>query len=136
MPKKKKERNTGGDAKLEMTPMIDVVFQLLIFFICTLKQHDILAQLDAMRPAPDPNAKPTDNPTEPVKINIDGRGIIYKGFPVSTQSLAKSLATIAKYNKKTTIVINCTGDSKHGKLVEVLDACSQNGLNSLAVFSL
>ena len=38
--------------------MIDVVFQLLIFFVVTLKQEDILAKLMASRPAPDPNAKP------------------------------------------------------------------------------
>ena len=133
---RKKERNKGSDAKLEMTPMIDVVFQLLIFFICTLKQHDILAQLDAMRPAPDPDARPNDDVTEPIKINIDARGIIFKGRPVNAQSLSRSLASIAKYNKKATIVINCEMNSKHGTLIEVLDACSQNGLNSLAVFSL
>ena len=132
---RKKERNKGSEAKLEMTPMIDVVFQLLIFFICTLKQHDILAQLDAMRPAPDPNATPNDV-TEPIKINIDAKGIIFKGRPVTAQGLGRSLASIAKYNKKATIVINCESNSKHGTLVEVLDVCNQNGLTSLAVFSL
>ena len=35
---KKRKKNRGGDAQLEMTPMIDVVFQLLIFFIVTLNQ--------------------------------------------------------------------------------------------------
>ncbi len=134
MPKKK-DRNKGGDAKLEMTPMIDVVFQLLIFFIITLKEHDILSQLDAMRPAPDANATP-NNPSEPIKISIDAGGIIFKGRPVSAQGLSKSLASIAKYNKKATIVINCEMNSKHGTLVEVLDVCNQNGLRSLAVFSL
>ena len=36
-----KIRNTGrgddGEVKLEMTPMIDIVFQLLVFFIMTFK---------------------------------------------------------------------------------------------------
>ena len=135
MAVKKKERNTGGDAKLEMTPMIDVVFQLLIFFIVTLKQHDILSQLEAMRPAPDSHASPNE-PTEPIKISIDAGGIIFKGRPVSAQALSKSLSSIARYNKKATIMIQCEANSKHGKLVEVLDVCNQNGLNSLAVFSL
>ena len=36
MKKQKKQRNKGDEATLEMTPMIDVVFQLLIFFIVTL----------------------------------------------------------------------------------------------------
>ena len=34
--KTKKERNKGDEAKPDMTPMIDVVFQLIIFFIVTL----------------------------------------------------------------------------------------------------
>ena len=50
------------DAKVEMTPMIDVVFQLLIFFVVTLKQEDILSKLMASRPAPDPTAKPDQQP--------------------------------------------------------------------------
>ncbi len=135
MPKKKKERNSGSEAKLEMTPMIDVVFQLLIFFIVTLKQEDILSQLEAMRPAPDSKATP-DNPQEPVKISIDGNGIIYRGRPVSEEALSRSLATVAKYNKKTTIMIQCTDNSPHKFLVKVLDVCARNGLNSLAIFSL
>jgi len=56
MAKKRKGRNKGDAAKLEMTPMIDVVFQLLIFFIVTLKQEDILSHLDVSRPAPDPES--------------------------------------------------------------------------------
>jgi biopolymer transport protein ExbD len=37
-----RKRNKGETPKLDMTPMIDVVFQLLIFFVVTLKQEDIL----------------------------------------------------------------------------------------------
>ena len=135
MARKKKDRNSGDEAKLEMTPMIDVVFQLLIFFIVTLKQEDILSQLDAMRPAPDtrPSAQNAD---EPVKIQIDNNGLIYRGVPVSHEALSKSLATIARYNPKATIIINCLDSSKHKHLVQALDACSKNGLNNLAVFSL
>jgi biopolymer transport protein ExbD len=135
MAKKKKDRNAGGEAKLEMTPMIDVVFQLLIFFIVTLKQEDILSQLDAMRPAPDTRSS-AQNADEPVKIQIDANGLIYRGVPVSHDALAKSLATIARYNPKATIIINCLDTSKHKFLVQALDACSKNGLNNLAVFSL
>ena len=50
----KKVRRKGEASKLEMTSMIDVVFLLLIFFIVTLKQEDILAHLDVNRPEPQP----------------------------------------------------------------------------------
>jgi biopolymer transport protein ExbD len=35
-----RKRNKGESPKLDMTPMIDVVFQLLIFFVVTLKQEE------------------------------------------------------------------------------------------------
>ena len=50
----KRKQNKGESPKLDMTPMIDVVFQLLIFFVVTLKQEDILSKLSAARPAPNP----------------------------------------------------------------------------------
>ena len=56
--KRKRQRKEQEAAALEMTPMIDVVFQLLIFFIVTLKPEDICSHLDVSRPAPDPNAPP------------------------------------------------------------------------------
>ena len=67
----KKGKNKGEEATLEMTPMIDVVFQLLIFFIVTLNQPDILSQFDALRPSDD---KSTEVKDPPVAITI-------KGFP-------------------------------------------------------
>ena len=69
---KKKKKNKGDEATLEMTPMIDVVFQLLIFFIVTLNQPDILSQLEALRPAPNPSPQEVVDP--PTSITI-------KGFP-------------------------------------------------------
>ena len=35
--------------KLEMTPMIDVVFELLIFFVVTIKQEDLFTKLNRLR---------------------------------------------------------------------------------------
>ena len=42
--------------KADMTPMIDVVFQLMIFFLVTIKQEDIFSKLNANRPAPNSSA--------------------------------------------------------------------------------
>ena len=133
---KKKKKNKGDEATLEMTPMIDVVFQLLTFFIFTLKEQDILSQLEAMRPAPDTSTKARDNPSEPVKIQIDATGLIFNGLPVDKATLTKRLASVARYNPNATVIINCLGASRHEKLIDALDACSKNSLNNLAVFSL
>lgn len=71
------KRKEQDDPKLDMTPMIDVVFQLMIFFVVTLKQEDIYSMLLANAPAPSAGAADPTAP-QPIKIDI---GPVNKGDP-------------------------------------------------------
>ena len=130
----KSKRRKSDEVKLEMTPMIDVVFQLLIFFIVTLKQEDILSQLDVMRPMGESAA--TEVRTEPITITVTAEGFIFNRFAVTEKGLSDNLGRQFKYNKETMVVIKCTADSPHSLLVRALDICKRNGINSIAVFSI
>ena len=70
---KKKERVKSEGVALDMTPMIDVVFQLIIFFVVTLKQEDILSHLDAMAPSPDSKAAPAEKIEMLTIVNARGK---------------------------------------------------------------
>ncbi|MCL1909375.1 MAG: biopolymer transporter ExbD [Kiritimatiellaeota bacterium] len=135
-----KKRTNQDKVSLEMTPMIDVVFQLLIFFIVTLKQEDINAFTDAMRPQPDPNPQPVV--TEPTTILIGpdvrtGRDVlVLNGAPFTEKQLEDRLKRFARMDANTTIIIKCDERSLHGSLVKVLDICTKVGLRQLAVFSM
>ncbi len=142
--KEKKSRNSGDECALEMTPMIDVVFQLLIFFIVTLKQDDILSALEALRPAPDTSISKPD-PNEPITIQItknpgkkaaDPAVFIFNGKYMTEKMLEGTLKNIAKTSKDAMIMIKCTNDSPHGGLVRVLDLVSKAGLRQVSVFSM
>ena len=130
----KRKRKKPDDVKLEMTPMIDVVFQLLIFFIVTLRQEDILSQLDVMRPMGE--SRQVETPVEPITITVTATGFIFNRLAVNEQTLSDSLARQVRYNKDTTVVIKCTADSPHSLLIRALDICKRNGINSIAVFSI
>ena len=135
MAKGRKKRTSQEKPTLEMTPMIDCVFQLLIFFIVTMKQDDILANLDALRPAPDPQQ--TQEPKkDPLAILIGPRGFVFQGAPKTEAQLEYSLKRIAKSDPNTTVIVKCTGDSPHGLLVRALDVCNKVGLRNLSVFSM
>ena len=129
----------GEAAKLEMTPMIDVVFQLLIFFIVTLKPEDLLSRLNVSRPAPDKDANPEEQP-ELVNITVfdggPGRSYLWKGRPVTLKGLRRTLTSIAAYSPTTTVIVKCDSRSKHGDLVKLLDVCSEAGLENISVFSM
>jgi len=137
---RKRKRNKGEAAKLEMTPMIDVVFQLLIFFIVTLKQEDLLSKLNVMRPAPDPNAVPEEQPEDLLTIIVDSRGYGLNGRPFRGASglaaIDRHLKQMASFSKNTTVVIRCTGDSPHVNLVRLLNICAREGMTQLSVFSM
>ena len=119
-----------------MTPMIDVVFQLLIFFLVTLKQEDILSHLDVSRPAPDPTQKQEEKVPDLMQIQVLRSGFFLKGRRVSIKTLDKHLSRLASYSKNISIIIQCSPDSPHSLLVQVLDVCSKAGLSQLSVFSL
>ena len=125
----------AGEAKAEMTPIIDVVFQLLIFFVVTLKQEDILSRLMASRPAPDSNSKPQEQP-DLINIEINRWGFVVKGRKMSLSELDKQIKTFAQMSKKSNVLLRCTGDSPHEYLVEALDICSKYGMSNLSIFSM
>lgn len=138
-----RKKNKGETPALEMTPMIDVVFQLLIFFIVAIKQEDILSRLNASRPAPD--SAPTDVEPKTIEIEISKVAIItnkrtvavvLRGDNPDYSGLDTWLGRQARLSKKSTVTIRCTQDSRHGALVQVLDLCKKNGLDNLMIFSL
>jgi biopolymer transport protein ExbD len=140
MAKKRKSRNKGDAAKLEMTPMIDVVFQLLIFFIVTLKQEDILSHLDVSRPAPSDAPPPEKQVDDLLTIEVGRAAWVLNGRPYAGSrglaALDKSLTKIASYSRNASVIIKCTADSPHSKLVQVLNICARENMTNLSVFSL
>jgi biopolymer transport protein ExbD len=134
MKVRKKRRITNDQPQLEMTPMIDVVFQLLIFFIVTIKQEDIYSMLSAAAPAGDET--PTTTPPNVLRIQISKTGLSLGDIPVSLALLEKRLASITETDKSVSVVLSCTGDSPHKYLVQTLDICHKLELRNLAIFSM
>ncbi len=120
--------------------MIDVVFQLLIFFIVTLKQEDILSKLNVARPAPDPSTTPETQVEDWLTIIVGPLGYTLNGRPYRGESglnaLDRHLTRVASYDRGTTVVIKCTGDSPHRFLVQLLNVCAREQLTNLSVFSM
>ena len=128
-------RKPQENPKAEMTPMLDVVFQLMIFFVVTIKQEDIYSKLNANRPAPNQASSSESNDTQ-IKIDIGYSGLIFNGRGVRMNELRSNLKQLSATSKNATVLIRCTMDSPHGRLVDVLDACNQFGLRNLSIFSL
>jgi biopolymer transport protein ExbD len=134
--RRKRQRQTNVDAELSMTPMIDIVFQLLIYFILTFEPQDVMAHLDVFRPAPDQQRK------EQMEVPNVLRVVIYQdGFTVNDRQMTlprieATLGRLAELDPNQTVLIMATASSYHRNLIEILDLCSKVGLRNLSVVSM
>ena len=124
--------------------MIDVVFELIIFFVVTIKQQDAFSKMNVNRPAPASGPSSSDSSDDiTVNIEIGRRGdgspdgvILYNKREVMRSQLDQNLKDIARTSKKTPIIVKCESSSPHKALVDVLDICYKNELFSVSVFTL
>ena len=119
-----------------MTPMIDVVFQLLIYFLVTFTTPNVLAHLDISRPAPDPSQLEKKTPPKLIRVNIYEKGFGLNGRAIERDELKSILNRLASFSTSQTVLITCVGSSEHAALVDVLDLCAESGLSKLYVVSL
>ncbi|MDX9868981.1 MAG: biopolymer transporter ExbD [Kiritimatiellia bacterium] len=132
----KRKENKGESPKLDMTPMIDVVFQLLIFFVVTLKQEDIFSKLSAARPAPNPDDKVKEQQQDLINVIVAPQGFVFNGRPMRLPELDRSIERLSGYSKTAMVIIKCTADSTHAMLVQALDVCNKHGMTNLSIFSM
>ena len=134
-------RKPQDNPQLDMTPLIDVVFELIIFFVVTIKQEDLFTRLNANRPAPASGSSSSNESDTTVTIEI-GRGrdadgvLVYNKREVRRSELDQNLKEFSRTSKKTPIIVKCTEDSPHKALVDVLDICYRNELFSVSIFTL
>lgn len=125
----------SDSGELNMTAMIDVVFQLLIFFLVTNKPQDVITNLDVFRPAPEQQKKEQMEVPNMVKIQIFPDGFRINDKTVSLSDMDDLIGKLASFGRDQTILIMCSSLSRHADLVRVLDMCAKNGLKNLSVIS-
>ena len=124
-----------------MTPMIDVVFELIIFFVVTIKQEDLFSSLNANRPAPSTGSSSSSESDTTVTIAI-GRGqnangvLVYNNREITRSELDTNLRDVARTSTKTPIIVRCANESPHKALVDVLDICYKHKLFSVSIFTM
>ena len=129
-------RKQLDNPQLDMTPMIDVVFELIIFFVVTIKQEDLFSKLNANRPAPNPNQTKEEVVDTTIEIQVGQNGLVYNGRKVSLGDLDRNIKQAAAISTKTTVLLKCDLKSPHRFLVDALDICSKHGLKNLSIFSM
>jgi biopolymer transport protein ExbD len=120
--------------EVNLTPLIDVVFLLLIFFMVS-TTFDRHARLKVS--LPESSAKASQQQVEPLVLSIDASG---NYFINDRQVINKQLDTLKAALKKTVgddleiaLVLRADANTPHQSVVRAMDAASQLGLTKLSI---
>ena len=119
------------DIHIDITPIVDTVFILLIFFALSLN-FTKNTSLDIKLPKITSNKTPLQN--DKIIINITKDEIIYLNNKLvdNIYNLKKTLSKLKKI-EKTDLIIEADINVKHGKIVEIMDTCKTSGINNIAI---
>lgn len=115
----------------DLTPLIDVIFILLIFFIVTsvFKKDELALILDL----PKSNAKESQIEQREITIELSETKIAYKGKEIELNDLNLALTRITDKNKP--VILRIDKNVKYEKVVKILDLLQEHRLNNLALIT-
>lgn len=128
MARKKFQLDTG-DEDYDLTPMIDIVFLLIAFFMVVAKMIDD-ENIDLKLPIADQASIPEDSPHRST-INVTASGDIYWGSElVNTPQEVTRLVTSARQAKGAELELYLRGDvnTPHRHIQSVMKAIAEGGV--------
>ena len=120
------------DVQLDMTPLVDIVFLLLIFFMLS---TSLSVNPGIKIDLPKSSAEQVKKKKTTLRVAIEASGSIFlEGKKLSLDQLREKFAAVGKANGDDALVV-IEADRKvyHGLVVKVMDAAKTSGLNKLAI---
>jgi biopolymer transport protein ExbD len=122
------------EPEINLTPLIDVVFLLLIFFmVSTTFEQQSRIQIEL----PEATATPTETEEESLEIIIDAQGRYFlEDRQVVNNELETLKAAISKAvngRESLTVIIRADASTPHQAVITALDASSQLGLTQISL---
>jgi len=124
-------RKPEDEPRIDLTPMVDVVFLLLIFFMISttfVESPGISIKL------PESSAQTVDREPKEIKVYLSREGdIFYRNQKITLDEYKGLLAEHQSDAALTTVLLMADQDSRHGKVVTLMDLARDAGYNKLAI---
>lgn len=115
-------------ASIELTPIIDMVFLLLIFFLVATTFQQEEREMQIALPFAG-SAAPISTILQDIIINVDADGkIILGGRFIEIQELRSIITASMKNNPDQKVTIRGDRGTPYANIVSVLDICKQAGI--------
>ncbi|KXI29553.1 ExbD/TolR family protein [Paraglaciecola hydrolytica] len=130
--KRKKHGSADDEAAIDMTPMLDIVFIMLIFFIVTTsfvkeKGLEVLRPKDSNTPPPETTKK-----SLAIRVNEDGT-IVVNGREVDIRRVEANIQSFLAENNQDTAAVQAHPKAKHGLVTEVINEVKKAGIDNVSV---
>ena len=130
--KRKKHGSSDDDAVIDMTPMLYIVFIMLIFFILTTsfvteKGLEVNRPNDSKTHPPPTNVKSLS-----IRVNEDGT-IVVNGREVDIRRVEANIQSFLAENNQDSAAVQAHPKAKHGDVTEVINEVKRAGISNVSV---
>jgi biopolymer transport protein ExbD len=128
--KKTSKKSHSTMSELNITPLLDLVFVLLVIFIITTPQ--LVNSLDMNLPSPKP--PPSTQKPKFTRISIDPKGgITLDGEYVTLSELKTKLGVLKDADPNLAVVVKGSDEVEYQGMVSVLDVLQQLDINKVGL---
>lgn len=117
-----------------MTPLIDVIFLLLIFFMISttfIETNEIQIVL------PEVSTKSNQTIKGPLELTITAQNKVYTGKRyLHMKTLKRSIAELVNSKLYKSAIIRADGNVKHKVVVHLMDILKQSGIQNISIATL
>lgn len=127
-------KHSSSAATLSLTPLIDVVFLLLIFFLVTSEFEDEERRLDIVLPSAT-SAEPMISKSREIVVDIDSVGVVYLSGQSTSLGTLETMFERAVADNPTgqSVVIRADRAASFQPVVDVMDLCNRSGIDNYSV---
>jgi biopolymer transport protein ExbD len=128
--KKTTRRGHGTMTELNITPLLDLVFVLLVIFIITTPQ--LMNNLEMNLPSPKP--PPSTQKPKFTRIEINAKNVItLNGATVTLAQLKDQLSVLKSEDPNLAVVVKGSDEVEYQGMVSVLDTLQQLDINKVGL---
>jgi biopolymer transport protein ExbD len=111
-----------------MTPLIDIVFQLLLFFILTAAVSQPSLTIDL----PEAGAQASEDIETEMTVSIDAKGNYFlNNVPASIAEIQKQMMAIGQGNSGLPVMLMADKQAAYGAVFAVLEIAEEAGLTNI-----